>query len=114
MKLLVPLDTSEGIASKISDHFGKAKYVAIIKVSKENIEIAEISAFSKVLGKTLADYAIEKGINGVIVKGIGFRAFEKLASSGVKIYKTSCENLECLFEELSRGSLEEAGPRCPF
>ncbi len=113
MKLLVPLYTSEGIESKISDHFGRARYIAIIEVSEGKNEIVELNEFSKALGKTLAEYAIEKGVDGVVVKGIGSRAFQKLTSSGIKVFRTKCGDLKCLLEELSRGSLEEASPRCP-
>ncbi len=113
MKLLVPLDTSEGMESKISSHFGRASYIAIIEFSGEKIEIVELSSFSKTLGKTLADYAIEKGVDGVVVKGIGYRAFEKLTSSGIKVLRTECENLKCLLTELSRGLQEKTSPECP-
>ncbi len=113
MRLLVPLDTSEGIESRISYHFGRASYVAIIEVFEGRTEIVELSESPRALGKTLAEYAIEKGVDGVVVKGIGPRAFEKLRSSGIKVFRTKCEKLRCLLEEVSRGLLEEASPRCP-
>jgi len=113
VRLLVPLDTSEGVESKISDHFGRARYIAIIDVSEGGVKVVELSEFSRDLGMTVAEYVIEKNADGVAVKGIGPRAFEKLTSSGIKVFRTECGDLKCLLEELLKGSLEGASPECP-
>jgi len=113
-RVMVPLLIREGPSSRISDHFGRAPYFALIELRNDDVKI-EIIENPKTLGYTPAQYAIVSGVEYVVVKGgIGVKAIQLLRGHGIKIIETSGETLDEVIEELKSGKLREyIGEGCP-
>ena len=113
-KTMIPLETREGLSSRISEHFGRAPYFALIELKGDEINI-EIIESPKALGYTPAQYAVARGVECIVVKGgIGAKALQLLRGHGIKIIETSGETLKEVIEELKSGKLHEyTGEGCP-
>jgi len=78
LNYLIPLQENSGITSRISFHFGRSPYYAIIThdESADKIEL-EIRSFSSIAHGEVCgagDLVEKSGVDAVIVKGIGPRA----------------------------------------
>ena len=104
MRYLVPLENDEGLRSRISAHFGRAPFYAIVSCEKlgaeAKVEIRSAPGLMHGGGCGATDIIRSFGVDAVIVKGIGIRAIQILREIGVKIYKTSSETLDQVIEEL--------------
>ncbi len=109
MRYLIPLENDLGSHSRISSHFGRSPYYAVVFHDPLSGEIrAEIkSASLEAHGGACSagDIVRRFGIDAVIVKGIGVRAIRILQGLGVKIYKTGSETLDQVMKEIERGDL---------
>lgn len=113
-KVLVPLETREGLRSRISEHFGRAPYLALIELRDRDVKV-EIVESPRALGYTLGQYAVASGVECVVIKGgIGVKALRLLREHGVRVLETSGLILEDVIEELKSGKLREyTGEGCP-
>ena len=113
MKYLIPLQENSGITSKISFHFGRSPYYAIVtydqSADKIEMEIRSISSIAHGELCGAGDLVEKAGVDAVIVKGIGPKAIQILRERGVKIYMTSSESLNQVIEEIKTGKLRSAG-----
>ncbi len=107
MKFIIPLEDNQDINSKISDHFGKARYFAIVNIEDNSINV-EIVESPKYSGTRPGEYFSQMSINGVIVRcRIGLKAIELLKEKGIKIFSTDCDTLKCVVDEIRKGELKE-------
>ena len=113
-KVMVPLESREGLRSRISEHFGRAPYFAVIDLSGGDIKVDFIEN-PRSQGYTPGEYAVVSGAEYVVIKGgIGVKALQLLRERGVKVVETSGETLEDVIEELKSGKLREyVGEGCP-
>ncbi len=114
MKLLVPLDENRGFSSRISSHFGRAPYYAVLLVEDDKTSF-EIIMNPRLQGIRPAELALRLGVDGVVVRGgIGVQALELLRSVKIKVFETSSETLQGLVYEVRKGLLREySGSGCP-
>jgi len=106
-KAIVPLEVSEGLKSRISEHFGRAPYFAVIELRGSDVKV-ELIKNPRHLGYTPGQYAVASGVDYVIIKGgIGVKALQLLRERRVKVAVTSGEVLEDVIEELKSGKLRE-------
>ena len=106
-KVMVPLESREGLRSRISEHFGRAPYFAVIDLSGGDIKVDFIEN-PRSQGYTPGEYAVVSGAEYVVIKGgIGVKALQLLRERGVKVVETSGETLEDVIEELKSGKLRE-------
>ena len=109
MRYLIPLENDLGSHSRISSHFGRSPYYAMVFHDPSSGEMrAEIkSALSGAHGGACSagDIVRKFGVDAVIVKGIGVRAIRILQELGVKIYKTGSETLDQVMKEIEGGDL---------
>jgi len=111
---MVPLETKEELRSRISEHFGRAPYFALIELGDRDVKV-EIIENPRNLGYTPGQYVVAKGVECVVIKGdIGIKALQILREHGIKIIETSKLVLEDIIEELRSGKLREyKGKGCP-
>ena len=113
MRYLIPLQENLGTTSRISFHFGRSPYYAIIthdeSTDKIEVEIRSISsiAHGEICGA--GDLVEKAGADAVIVKGIGPKAIQMLRARGVKICTTNSDSLNQIMEEIKAGKLRPAG-----
>jgi predicted Fe-Mo cluster-binding NifX family protein len=103
MKVGFAVQKSEGIESKVYDHFGSAPAFIIIDTEKNDVLTVDNRDLNHVHGACNPVMALGgKSIDAVVVGGIGAGAITKLNALGVKVYAagalTVSENL-ALFGE---------------
>ncbi len=109
MRYLIPLENDLGSHSRISSHFGRSPYYAVVfndpSSGKIRAEIKSASGEARGGACSAGDMVRKFGVDAVIVKGIGVRAIRVLQGLGVKIYKTGSETLDQVMREIEGGDL---------
>ena len=113
-RVMVPLESREGLRSRISEHYGRAPYFAVIDLSGGDVRVDFIEN-PRSQGYTPGEYAVVSGVEYVVIKGdIGVRALRLLRGRGIKVVETSGKILGDVIEELKSGGLREyVGEGCP-
>ncbi|GEM_PF-3063719 len=87
MRVAVPVDTPEGLRSKVSFLFGRAPYLAIVDyedgVKDIKVESNPYAQLPGGAGPALAQSLQEKGVNVVLASDVGPNAAATLASAGI-------------------------------
>lgn len=117
MKIGVPVVKIQG-EFYVNPHFGRSRYFAIIEITPSGYNILEIienkyADHTHGKGDLVVDLLRNKGVEAVLVNGIGHGAFTKLNAFGIKIYVVQQERNEMIklkdtMEKLSKGMLKEA------
>ena len=105
MKVAIPIILKEPVEeSRISSHFGRAKYYAILDTAESKVEI--IPNQSSHMGGNMSppDYIASIGVDGVIAQKMGKPAYEKLTTRGIKVYAPSVnvETIKDLWHDFSK------------
>jgi len=108
MKICIPIETNEGLKSKVFDHFGSASYFLIYDTGNASFQIIDNDDRGRVHGmcqplKALANIEI----NAVVCGGMGARAVQKLNKDGIKAYRASAKTVEDIIKKYNEGVLEE-------
>ncbi len=113
MKVLVPLNELRGLESRISTHFGRAPYYALVHLEGDEVSINYLSN-PRSQGLRPGEYFSKLGIDYVVVKGgIGARALELLRSVGAEVLVTNSDTLAKVIEEFREGRLRRfSGEPC--
>jgi len=117
LKILVPVIDREGLASRISGHFGKAPYYAVIELDEEyNVRNICFIENPRAMGYRPGEYFAQQGIDYVVIGegGIGVRALENLRRYGVEVLVTNGETLKEIIESIKEQGLKPyTGRGCP-
>ncbi|MEM2405656.1 MAG: NifB/NifX family molybdenum-iron cluster-binding protein [Candidatus Methanomethylicia archaeon] len=109
MKYLVPIENDNGAKSKVSMHFGRASYYAIVTFnpSSNSVEVNIKSAPDLLHGEVCdaATLVSRPSVDAIVVKGIGPKAVSILESMGVKVYTTNAQFLSEVIKEIKDGLL---------
>lgn len=104
MKVGFPVQSNEGLESKIYDHFGSAPTFMIVDTEEENVITVSNKDLNHVHGACNPIQALDgKSVDVVVVGGIGAGALSKLNALGIKVYGAGAssvkENLSLLDEQ---------------
>ncbi len=87
MRVAIPVDTPEGLRSRVSFLFGRAPYLAIVDyedgVKDIKVESNPYAQLPGGAGPALAQSLQEKGVNVVLASDVGPNAAATLASAGI-------------------------------
>ena len=90
MKLAIPSETAEGLASIRSGHFGHTPYFTIVEFDDDmNIVSTEVvkNVDHDVYGcGGVIDYALSLGIDAILTVGMGMPPLMRFTESGVIVY----------------------------
>lgn len=113
MKIIIPLDENNGLASKVCEHFGSAPFFAVVQSGDGKVEIIGNPNMQHEHGQcTPADAFASTGAEAVVVNGIGARAAARLQSLGVDIYMAAlAPTLADALERFNSGALQKIGPQ---
>ena len=108
MRFIVPLDENAGLKSKLSYHFGRAPYMAVLTVSGRQVEYEiKPNPADRPRGACgVLDIMSYFGADAIIAKKVGIKAARVLLEAGVKVYEAASETLEGVVEEVRKGSLK--------
>ncbi len=108
MKICMPIETNEGLKSKVFDHFGSAAHFLIYDTEAKNFEIIDNSDKNHMHGMCHPLKVLEnQTINAVVCRGMGARAVQKLNESGIRAYRVSAKVGHEIIESYEQGKLEE-------
>ena len=110
-KVCIPIDKRNGLESKISEHFGRAKYFIFLQLNENKIEdfyIKEnIHSDDKVrAGLKSSNFVIKEKVDLVITNQMGPIAFHTLRDNIVDIYKNSNHSIKDVVKDFANGNLE--------
>ena len=110
MRYLVPLQENAGPSSRVSYHFGKAPFFAIIDSQDGSLrfEIRPNPAYSWEHGRGACGVMDLVGVfraDALVVKHVGVRAAQRLMDVGIPVYETSSDVLSGVLDEIRNGSL---------
>jgi len=108
MKICIPIETNEGLKSKVFDHFGSASYFLIYDTNNATFQIIDNADRHHIHGmchplKTLANIEL----NAVVCRGMGARAVQKLNEDGINANRARAETEEDIIKKYTESSLEE-------
>jgi cation diffusion facilitator family transporter len=109
--IIIPIDTKEGINSRISPHFGRSKYLIFIEVEKNKIISYTIKnnpyRKGKVgIGLLQIHKTIKEKIDALITQQIGVISYHHLEDHLVEIYQTNEERVDSALEQFLQKKLK--------
>ncbi|MCP4022133.1 MAG: dinitrogenase iron-molybdenum cofactor [Desulfobacteraceae bacterium] len=107
MKIAIPIETDNGLDSKVFKYFGMAKEFLVVDLENKTFETTKNQ---KLADKTASCKAgkFEKGltINAVITRCIGDGSLRDMHSSGIKVFQAQKETVMGNLELLEKGDLK--------
>jgi cation diffusion facilitator family transporter len=106
-KIAIPVDTIEGLKSKLSHHFGKAPFFIFIELEQGKIkewkQIENPAAkLEKKMGMKAVELLIDEKIDALIVKGIGEGPFHVLRDNYIRVLEVpeDAEDVEAVLSKI--------------
>jgi predicted Fe-Mo cluster-binding NifX family protein len=111
MKICFPIESDEGMDSKVSDHFGSAPLFLLVDTDNNDTTVLSNSDQHHSHGacnplQTLHD----SGIEGVAVRSIGAGAVNHLSRAGLRVYKATDNTVRENMKKLTANALPEYSP----
>ena len=89
MLIAVPAETSDGLASTRSGHFGHAPWFTLVTVDEgEVVRVQSVKSVDhdEVGCGGVIDFVASLGIDAIITAGMGVPPFTRFTNAGVKVY----------------------------
>ena len=90
MRIAIPSETDQGLASIRSGHFGHAQYFTVVTI--ENDEVTNVESIKNIdhdqygCGGVI-EYALGLNLDGLIAAGMGRPPYTRFTQGGVKVYR---------------------------
>ncbi len=111
MKLCMPIESNEGLKSKLCDHFGSAPSFLILNTEDNSFQVSTnvnqhhdhgmCHPLQSLLGQTF---------DCIVVRGIGAGAIGKLKAANIKVYRSAGATVEAVVTSWKEGKLKELRP----
>jgi predicted Fe-Mo cluster-binding NifX family protein len=113
-KLCIPVEREEGLDSKISAYFGRAKKFMFIELKKGEIEnfYFKNNPYSETkirAGLETSRFVVKEKIDSIITKEMGPISLHALKDDIVDIYQGTDGNIKELLDKFSKGKLKLLG-----
>ncbi|NUU96590.1 dinitrogenase iron-molybdenum cofactor biosynthesis protein [Marinitoga sp. 1135] len=106
MKIAIPVLEDNGKSSPISEHFGHAPYFAFITLNDNSYEVEVIKNPLEEHGPgDIPNYLNDKGVNMLVVRGIGGRAIAFFEQFGIQVIRGADGTVEEIIEALKEHKL---------
>jgi len=108
MNICIPVESNDGMKSKVYGHFGSAPFFAICDIESGKVEFIDNGNQHHEHGQCNPLGAISgKAVSGILVGGIGARALERLNAGGIKVYRAPQGPLAEAIEMFKKRELPE-------
>jgi predicted Fe-Mo cluster-binding NifX family protein len=108
MKIAIPVTADNGLQSEISEHFGPAPGFIIYNDEDSSLDYVEhYGSRTEHTHTPPIDKLIDKGIDAIVVSGIGRRAIGRLNEQGVSIYQSIGRTVNDVVEALTKNELRK-------
>ncbi len=112
MKICFPVESNDGINSKVFAHFGSAPYFMIVDTN--SLEWKAITNTNQHhehgMCRPLAMLGNEQ-FDGIVVSGIGAGALSKLTAASIKVFQTEYPTILETLEAVKNKRLKEVSPQ---
>ncbi len=107
--IAIPVDSNNGLNSKISNSFAKAKGFLIINVRNNKISFLENKYINKPIraGPRVVDLLVKHNVDALIVRHIGEISFHKLRDMFIDIYKTNNKLVRTILKKFINNKLQK-------
>ncbi len=90
MKICIPTEEQKGLESMAYGHFGSAPYFVIYDTTSKDFEVLNNGNAEHEHGQCNPIQPLrDKGVEAVVVAGMGARALMNLNSMGIQVFRTS-------------------------
>jgi predicted Fe-Mo cluster-binding NifX family protein len=111
MRIAIPVIDTNGLESRICDHFGSAPYFAIVDSDSGTVDFVINGNAEHVHGACNPIMVITSNqVDAIIVRGIGRNAVARLSAAGIRIHTSDAENTGGAIEDLAANRLGEFDP----
>ncbi|MGD8698241.1 MAG: NifB/NifX family molybdenum-iron cluster-binding protein [Gemmatimonadales bacterium] len=87
MRLCIPTDDDRGLAGRLSSHFGSAPYFTLVESETGEVQvIGNLHSEHEPGACVSADALRGYGVEAVVVRGLGRRAFSRMRTLGLPVY----------------------------
>ncbi len=104
MKVAIPSEPPGGLEAKVAYHFGRCDFYTVVDIVEGKISNVEVvqspRATAPFAPPSQIDLLASKGVEAVLVKGIGPRAMQQLAARGIAVYMTSAQTVREAVDEI--------------
>lgn len=114
MKLGIPVINEKGLNSTLSEHFGRTPFYLFVDIVNGQIDTYDLvrNPFEQHGPGQIPSWVQSKGVDTMIVSGIGTRAIGFFTSLGITVVKATGETAkECIDDYLS-GKTDDSDPAC--
>ena len=87
--MAIPSETTEGLTSKRSDHFGHCPIFTLVEIKDNQVtRVRTVENIAHGAGGCMKPVAMlaENGVTAMIVAGMGRGPFQKMAQHGITVY----------------------------
>ena len=104
----IPVVTDQGMKSKISQHFGRATYYAIINEDDNSIKMIQNSSNHFGGPDSPPELLQSNGVDRMLCSGLGRKAIEKFESYGIEVFVGANNDIETSLNLYKEGKLQVA------
>jgi predicted Fe-Mo cluster-binding NifX family protein len=106
-RIAIPVATSEGLSSKVNDHFSMSDHYAILEVESDRIVTVKVIRNPLAGQKNAAELLVKNRVNVVIAGRIGSCAIKILLDGGARLFSDAEGTVEDALEDYQAGKLRE-------
>lgn len=87
MKVAIPVESKNGLTSKVYGHFGSSPYFAIYETEQGSVDFMANNHEEHEHGSCQPTAELSAGgVNAIVCGGMGFRAVNRFKELGIKVY----------------------------
>jgi predicted Fe-Mo cluster-binding NifX family protein len=106
MRLCIPTLDERGLDGRLSAHLGSAPYFTLIHTHSGEVRVlANLYGEHETGNCRIADALQEFGVEAVLCRGLGRRAFGRLREMGVQVYISEDDDAAAALHAFRRGRL---------
>lgn len=106
MIIAIPVIENNGENSQISEHFGHSPFFAFYDTEKEKLRIENNSLEEHGPGD-VPNFLYSKGVNVIIVRGIGQRAISFFEQLGIKVIRGASGSVKDIINAFLENKIED-------
>lgn len=109
-RLVVPVISPEGLSSRISEHFARSEYFAILEADGDEVVSADVIHCVPEDDKKKAELLADRGVEVVLAGRIGSCMIRVFMDRGIQMYSGAEGTALQAFEDFKAGKLAEVRP----